>query len=101
VILKPSELTPLTSLVFASLCSEAGLPAGVFNLITGDGPGTGAPLTEHPQIDKIAFTGSFLSGSKVMSAAAKEVKPLSLELGGKSPIIVFDDVDIEKGLPFL
>ncbi|KAK4794612.1 hypothetical protein SAY86_012606 [Trapa natans] len=95
-ILKPSELASVTCLELADVCREVGLPAGVLNIVTGLGPEAGAPLVTHPHVDKIAFTGSSATGSKVMSAAAQLVKPVSLELGGKSPIVVFEDVDLDK-----
>ncbi|CAN1753505.1 Aminoaldehyde dehydrogenase ALDH10A8, chloroplastic [Linum perenne] len=95
-ILKPSELSSLTCLELAEICREVGLPSGVLNILTGLGPEAGAPLAAHPNVDKIAFTGSSATGSRIMTAAAKLVKPVSMELGGKSPIIVFEDVDLDK-----
>ncbi|TYJ25762.1 hypothetical protein E1A91_A07G071400v1 [Gossypium mustelinum] len=95
-ILKPSELASITCLELAEVCREVGLPPGVLNILTGLGPEAGAPLASHPDVDKIAFTGSSATGSKIMAAAAQMVKPVSLELGGKSPIIVFEDVDLDK-----
>jgi len=95
-VLKPSELTPLTALELGHLVSQTSLPRGVFNIVTGDGL-TGASLSKHPLVDKITFTGSVPTGSRVMAAAAEGVKGITLELGGKSPFLVFDDVDIEKG----
>ncbi|BBH03859.1 aldehyde dehydrogenase 10A8 [Prunus dulcis] len=95
-ILKPSELASVTCLELAAVCREVGLPPGVLNILTGLGHEAGAPLASHPHVDKIAFTGSTITGSKIMTAAAQLVKPVSLELGGKSPIVVFDDVDIDK-----
>lgn len=97
-ILKPSELTSVTCLELAEVCREVGLPPGVLNIVTGLGPEAGAPLVSHPHVDKIAFTGSNATGSGVMAAAAPMVKPVSLELGGKSPIIVFEDVDLDKAV---
>nr|GEZ84770.1 betaine aldehyde dehydrogenase [Tanacetum cinerariifolium] len=97
-ILKPSELASLTCLELGEVCKEVGLPAGVLNILTGLGPDAGAPLAAHPDVDKIAFTGSSATGSKIMTAAAQNVKPVTLELGGKSPIVVFDDVDIDKAV---
>ncbi|MBA0847810.1 hypothetical protein Goshw_023821, partial [Gossypium schwendimanii] len=85
-----------TCLELAEVCREVGLPPGVLNILTGLGPEAGAPLASHPDVDKIAFTGSSATGSKIMAAAAQMVKPVSLELGGKSPIIVFEDVDLDK-----
>lgn len=95
-ILKPSELSSVTCLELADVCKEVGLPPGVLNILTGLGQEAGAPLAAHPHVDKIAFTGSSATGSKIMTAAAQMVKPVSLELGGKSPIIVFEDVDLDK-----
>src|SRR5277367_5085628 len=94
VVLKPAEYTPLTALAFAELCQEAGLPAGVVNIVTGDGS-TGEALVKHPGVDKIAFTGSTEVGRSIRSATAATSKRLSLELGGKSPFIVFDDADLD------
>ncbi|KAE8717827.1 Betaine aldehyde dehydrogenase [Hibiscus syriacus] len=95
-ILKPSELASVTCLELAEVCMEIGLPPGILNILTGLGHEAGAPLASHPNVDKIAFTGSNATGSKIMTAAAQIVKPVSLELGGKSPIIVFEDVDLDK-----
>lgn len=94
VILKPAEFTPLTALLFAELASAAGLPAGVLNVVTGEGE-TGALIVEHPDIDKIAFTGSTEVGRLIRERTAGTGKSLTLELGGKSPFIVFDDADID------
>jgi aldehyde dehydrogenase (NAD+) len=94
VVLKPAEFTPLTALAFAGLCQEAGIPAGVVNIVTGDGS-TGEALVKHPEIDKIAFTGSTEVGRAIRGATAASHKRLSLELGGKSPFIVFDDADLD------
>ena len=95
VVLKPAEFTSLTALLFAELCEETGLPAGVVNVITGDGR-TGAALVAHPGVDKIAFTGSTEVGRLIRVATAGTGKKLSLELGGKSPFIVFDDADLDS-----
>jgi aldehyde dehydrogenase (NAD+) len=95
VVLKPAEFTPLTALVFAELCQEADLPAGVVNIVTGDGS-TGEALVRHPDVDKIAFTGSTEVGRAIRSATAPSHKRLSLELGGKSPFIVFEDADLDS-----
>ncbi|MFY9659254.1 MAG: aldehyde dehydrogenase family protein, partial [Terriglobales bacterium] len=95
VVLKPAEFTPLTALVFAEICQEAGLPAGVVNIVTGDGA-TGEALVKHPDVDKIAFTGSTEVGRAIRSATASSHKRLSLELGGKSPFIVFEDADLDS-----
>jgi aldehyde dehydrogenase (NAD+) len=97
VVLKPAEFTPLTALAFAELCQEAGLPAGVVNIVTGDGL-TGEALVKHPDVDKIAFTGSTEVGRAIRSATATSHKRLSLELGGKSPFIVFDDADLDSAV---
>ena len=97
VVLKPAEYTPLTALAFAELCREAGLPPGVVNIVTGDGA-TGALIVEHPDIDKIAFTGSTEVGRIIRKATAGTGKKLSLELGGKSPFIVFDDADLDSAV---
>jgi aldehyde dehydrogenase (NAD+) len=95
VVLKPAEFTPLTALVFAEICTEIGLPAGVVNIVTGDGR-TGAALVKHPDVAKIAFTGSTEVGRIIRQATAGSGKKLSLELGGKSPFIVFDDADLDS-----
>ncbi|PKI33294.1 hypothetical protein CRG98_046316 [Punica granatum] len=95
-ILKPSELASVTCLELADVCREVGLPAGVLNILTGLGPEAGAPLASHPHVDKITFTGSNATGHKIMASAAQLVKPVSLELGGKSPIVVFQDVDLDR-----
>jgi aldehyde dehydrogenase (NAD+) len=94
VVLKPAEFTPLTALAFAEICREVGLPAGVVNIVTGDGA-TGAALVAHPDVDKIAFTGSTEVGRLIRVATAGTGKKLSLELGGKSPFIVFEDADLD------
>jgi acyl-CoA reductase-like NAD-dependent aldehyde dehydrogenase len=96
VVLKPAEQTPLTALYCASLIKEAGFPAGVVNVIPGYGPIAGHHLSMHPDVNKIAFTGSTVVGRKIQEASAKSnLKRVSLELGGKSPFIIFD-VDDEK-----
>jgi aldehyde dehydrogenase (NAD+) len=97
VVLKPAEYTPLTALVFAELCQEAGLPAGVVNIVTGDGS-TGEALVKHPDVDKIAFTGSTEVGRAIRGATAASHKNLSLELGGKSPFIIFEDADLDSAV---
>ena len=94
VVLKPAEFTPLTALLFAELAHQAGLPAGVLNVMTGDGA-TGAAIVNHPKVDKIAFTGSTEVGRIIRKATAGSGKKLSLELGGKSPFIVYDDADLD------
>jgi aldehyde dehydrogenase (NAD+) len=97
VVLKPAEYTPLTALAFAELCQEADIPAGVVNIVTGDGQ-TGALIVEHDDVDKIAFTGSTEVGRAIRIATAGTGKKLSLELGGKSPFIVFDDADLDSAV---
>jgi aldehyde dehydrogenase (NAD+) len=97
VVLKPAEFTPLTALLFAELCQEAELPAGVVNIVTGDGS-TGEALVKHPDVDKIAFTGSTEVGRAIRSATAPTHKRLSLELGGKSPFIIFEDADLDSAV---
>jgi len=97
IVLKPAEYTPLTALFFAELSREAGLPKGVLNIVTGDGA-TGAALVAHPGIDKIAFTGSTAVGRKIRQVTAGTGKALTLELGGKSPYIVFDDADLDSAI---
>ncbi|MCA9838374.1 MAG: aldehyde dehydrogenase family protein [Trueperaceae bacterium] len=94
VVLKPAEFTPLTALLFADICQEVGLPAGVVNIVTGDGS-TGAALVAHPEVNKLAFTGSTEVGRLIREASAGSGKKLSLELGGKSPFIVFEDADLD------
>ncbi len=95
VVLKPAEFTPLTALLFGEICIEAGLPPGVVNIVTGDGS-TGAALVAHTGVDKIAFTGSTEVGRVIRVATAGSGKKLSLELGGKSPFLVFDDADLDS-----
>ncbi len=94
VVLKPAEFTPLTALAFAEICREAGLPRGVVNIVTGDGA-TGAALARHPGVDKVAFTGSTEVGRLIRQETAGSGKKLSLELGGKSPFMVFEDADLD------
>ena len=95
VVLKPASLTPLTALLFAELLSQAGLPPGAFNVVTGPGERIGQAMAEHPGIDKITFTGETETGKKILRAAAGSVKRVSMELGGKSPNIVFADADLD------
>ena len=95
VVIKPAEQTPASILEFAKLFEEADFPPGVVNVITGFGEGTGRPLVRHPGVDKVAFTGSTETGIGVMKDAADHLAKVSLELGGKSPNIVFDDADLE------
>lgn len=101
MVLKPSELTPLTALHLADIADQAGLPPGVLNVLTGFGADAGAPLSEHPGVDKLAFTGSVPTGSRIMQAAARDIKNISLELGGKSPFVIFDDADIERAVEWI
>lgn len=101
VVLKPSELTPLTALELATIADQAGLPAGVLNVVSGLGREAGAPLAEHPDVDKIAFTGSVPTGRKIMQAAAAEIKNISLELGGKSPFVIFADSDLDAAVEWI
>jgi len=98
VILKPSEIAPISSVIFAEMVDASGLPAGVFNLVNGDGPTVGAAMSAHPGIDMMSFTGSTRAGVAVTKAAADTVKRVSLELGGKSPNIVFADSDVEAAV---
>jgi len=94
VVLKPSEIAPMSSIVFAEMMEEAGFPAGVFNMVNGDGPTVGEAMSRHPGIDMMSFTGSTRAGVAVTKASAETVKRVALELGGKSPNIVFDDADL-------
>lgn len=99
LILKPSEFTPLTALYVGQLVIEAGFPPGVVNIVNGFGSTVGHAISHHMHIEKVAFTGSTLVGRRVLEAAAKtNLKETSLELGGKSPNIIFDDCDIEQAL---
>lgn len=98
VVLKPSEVAPLSAIVLAEVIDAAGIPAGVFNLVTGCGPFAGEALARHPEVDMISFTGSTGAGKRVASLAAQGVKRITLELGGKSASIVLDDADVEKAL---
>lgn len=97
VVLKPAEFTPITALAFAEICQEIGLPAGVVNIVTGDGR-TGEALVKHADVDKIAFTGSTEVGRAIRKATAHSHKKISLELGGKSPFIIFDDADLDSAV---
>jgi phenylacetaldehyde dehydrogenase len=99
VVLKPAEQTPLSALRLGVLCLEAGIPAGVVNVVTGFGEETGAPLAAHPDVDKVAFTGSTEVGRLILQAAAGNLKKVSLELGGKSPNVVYADADLETAIP--
>ena len=97
-IAKPSELTPMTAFLLCQICAEAGLPAGVLNLVHGTGPNVGAAITAHPKIGTISFTGGTVTGRKVAEAGAALFKKISLELGGKNPNIIFADADLETAI---
>ena len=99
IVLKPAEEAPLTSLRLAELCEEAGVPPGVVNVVPGFGETAGAALSSHMGVDKVAFTGSHLTGQKIVQASSTNLKRVSLELGGKSPDIVFADADLEAAVP--
>lgn len=98
IVLKPSEVAPLTAFILAEICEDVGLPAGVFNLVTGYGPVVGEAIASHPGVDMVSFTGSTRAGKCVSELAAKTVKRVSLELGGKSANIILDDADFEKAV---
>jgi aldehyde dehydrogenase (NAD+) len=98
MILKPSEVAPLSAYLYAQVMHEAGVPAGVFNMINGDGPAVGTALSKHPDVDMMSFTGSTRAGSLVAQNAAPTVKRVTQELGGKSPNIVLEDADLEKAV---
>jgi len=99
VVLKPSEVTPLNAFLLAEVVEAAGLPAGVFNLVTGTGPVVGEAIAAHPGVDMVSFTGSTRAGRRVSELAAASVKPVAMELGGKSPNVILDDADLEKAVP--
>ena len=96
IVLKPSEYSPLTSIMLAEVIDEAGCPPGVFNMINGDGPGVGEAISAHPDIDMVSFTGSTRAGKAVTKAAADTIKRVTLELGGKSPNLLFADADLKE-----
>ena len=98
VVLKPSEIAPMSSLLFAEMMHDAGFPSGVFNLVNGDGPTVGEAMSSHPDIDMVSFTGSTRAGVAVTKGAAETVKRVSLELGGKGANIIFSDCDVEKAV---
>lgn len=98
VVAKPSEVTPMTAYLFSKLCIEAGMPKGVLNIVHGLGPNVGSPITKHPKIKAISFTGGTSTGKAIASVAAPMFKKLSLELGGKNPNIIFADCDFESAL---
>ena len=99
VVLKPDPATPLSALRLAQLATEVGIPGGVVNVVPGDGPTTGAKLVSHPDVDKVAFTGSTETGREIMRRASDPIKRISLELGGKSPNVVFADADLDDAIP--
>ncbi|PTS88727.1 betaine-aldehyde dehydrogenase [Sphingomonas sp. HMWF008] len=99
VVLKPAEQTPLTAVILAELIAEAGFPAGVVNIVTGFGETAGAALVDHPMVDKISFTGSTGVGKAIVRAATGNLKRVTLELGGKSPVVIFGDADLDKAIP--
>lgn len=99
IILKPSEEAPLTPLLIAELMAEAGVPPGVVNIVTGTGLEAGAPLAAHPGVDKLVFTGSTATGQAIVRASAGNLKKVSLELGGKSPVIICKDADLDRAVP--
>ncbi|BEP47995.1 MULTISPECIES: aldehyde dehydrogenase family protein [Variovorax] len=99
VVLKPSELSPLSALLFAEVMQDAGIPPGVFNLVNGSGPEVGAALAQHPEVDMISFTGSTRAGVLVAQAAAPTVKRVAQELGGKSPNLILPDADVARAVP--
>ncbi|XUY25649.1 aldehyde dehydrogenase family protein [Agrobacterium sp. rho-8.1] len=101
VVLKPAELTSLTALELAAIADEVGLPPGVLNIVTGLGAVAGQAIIDHKGVDKLAFTGSGPVGSKIMAAAARDIKRVSLELGGKSPFVVFEDADLDAAVEWV
>ena len=99
VVVKPSEVAPINAFILAEIIHEAGLPRGVFNLVTGVGPVVGEAIASHPLVDMVSFTGSTRAGKRVMELASQGVKRVSLELGGKSANIICEDADLEKAVP--
>jgi aldehyde dehydrogenase (NAD+) len=99
VVLKPSEIVPLNAFILAEIVEAAGLPAGVFNLVTGTGPVVGEAIAGHPGVDMVSFTGSTRAGRRVSELASATVKPVAMELGGKSPNVILDDADLSKAVP--
>ena len=99
VVLKPSEVVPLNAFILAEVIEAAGLPAGVFNLVTGTGPVVGEAIAGHPGVDMVSFTGSTRAGRRVSELASATVKPVAMELGGKSPNVILDDADLSKAVP--
>jgi acyl-CoA reductase-like NAD-dependent aldehyde dehydrogenase len=98
VVLKPSEVAPLNAFLLAEIIDEVGLPAGVFNLVTGTGPVVGEAIAAHPDVDMVSFTGSTRAGKRVSEVASQTVKRVALELGGKSPNVILDDADLERAV---
>lgn len=98
IVLKAAEQTPLSVLYLAKLIKEAGFPPGVVNIVNGEGRTAGAALASHLQVDKIAFTGSTATGKAIMKAAAVNLKSITLETGGKSPLVVFADANVEQAV---
>ena len=99
VVLKPSEIVPLNAFLLAEVIEAAGLPAGVFNLVTGTGPVVGEAIAGHPEVDMVSFTGSTRAGQRVSELASQTVKPVAMELGGKSPNVILDDADLSRAVP--
>ena len=99
VVLKPSEVTPLNAFLLAEVIEAAGLPAGVFNLVSGTGPEVGEAIAGHPGVDMVSFTGSTRAGRRVSELASATVKPVAMELGGKSPNVILDDAELEQAVP--
>jgi betaine-aldehyde dehydrogenase len=100
VVIKPSEVTPLSSIILVELLEEAGVPAGVVNLVLGDGASVGAPLVSHPDVDMVSFTGGLATGQSIIRASAETVKKVAVELGGKNPNIVFADADFDTAVDY-
>ncbi|GAA4903653.1 betaine-aldehyde dehydrogenase [Streptomonospora salina] len=100
MVVKPSEITPVTTCKLVELCTEAGVPAGVANLVLGTGAEVGSALVEHPGVDLVSFTGGLATGKRIMASAAETVKKVALELGGKNPNIVFPDVDLDTAVDY-
>jgi len=99
VVLKPSEVTPLNAFLLAEVIDDAGVPAGVFNLLSGTGPVVGEAIAAHPGVDMVSFTGSTRAGKRVSELASATVKPVAMELGGKSPNVILDDADLAQAVP--
>src|SRR6184192_2573967 len=98
IVLKPSEVTPLNAFILAEIIDEVGLPAGVFNLVTGTGPVVGEAIAAHPDVDMVSFTGSTRAGKRVSELASQSVKAVALELGGKSPNVILEDANFEQAV---